>query len=96
MNVDSIWLGVSIVGQTLFSMRFVVQWIHSERLRKSVIPVAFWYFSLAGSLTLLAYMLHRDEYVLAFGQATGLVVYIRNLYLIWREKKAPIGVSADG
>lgn len=82
------WLFIlSLIGQALFSMRFLVQWIASERRKKSIIPIAFWYFSVAGGVSLLVYCILRGEYVLAFGQLTGLVVYSRNLFIIRREKR---------
>ena len=77
-----IWIVIGFIGQTLFSMRFIVQWIASERLKRSIIPQAFWYFSLAGGVTLLAYAIHKQDPVFIAGQGLGLVVYIRNLYLI--------------
>ena len=73
---------VGYAGQALFTMRFVVQWIASERARKSVIPVAFWFFSIGGGLLLLIYALYRRDPVFIAGQALGLVVYVRNLYFI--------------
>lgn len=79
---EKIWLAIGFLGQGMFFLRFVVQWIHSERLRKSVIPVAFWYFSLAGGTILLAYVIYREDPVLIVGQAMGLIVYLRNLYFI--------------
>ncbi|WP_072392697.1 lipid-A-disaccharide synthase N-terminal domain-containing protein [Hyphomicrobium sp. CS1GBMeth3] len=79
---DILWLGVGFVGQTLFFMRFFVQWMASERARRSVIPQAFWYFSLAGGLVLLAYAIRRADPVFIIGQATGLLIYGRNLYFI--------------
>ena len=86
-HVDAIWLAVGLIGQSLFMMRFVVQWIHSERHRKSVIPVSFWYLSLLGGLIVLAYGLHRAEPVIILGQLPGTFVYARNLMLIHREKR---------
>ena len=88
MNPDVIWLSIGLVGQALFSMRFLVQWLASERRRRSVVPVAFWYFSLAGGATLLAYAIYRADPVFIIGQLTGLFIYARNLHLIWRERKA--------
>lgn len=79
---DLLWLGIGLVGQTLFMMRFIVQWIHSERHQKSVIPVSFWYFSLLGGLTVLAYGVHRVDPVIILGQLPGTIVYTRNLMLI--------------
>ncbi|MCX7627522.1 MAG: lipid-A-disaccharide synthase N-terminal domain-containing protein [Methylophilaceae bacterium] len=83
---DVIWLAVGLLGQTMFMMRFVVQWIHSERHQKSVIPVSFWYFSLIGGLTVLAYGIHKAEPVIILGQLPGTFIYARNLMLIHREK----------
>jgi len=77
-----IWIIIGFIGQALFSMRFIVQWIASERLRRSIIPRAFWYFSLAGGVTLLAYAIHKQDPVFIAGQGLGLVVYLRNLYLL--------------
>jgi len=82
-NSDTlIWIIVGFVGQALFSMRFVVQWIASERLRRIIIPQEFWYFSLGGEATLLAYAIHKHDPVFIAGQGLGLAVYLRNLYLI--------------
>jgi lipid-A-disaccharide synthase-like uncharacterized protein len=88
MKIPPFWLIVGFVGQLLFSARFVLQWVQSERARKSVIPVAFWYFSLAGSIVLLAYAIHRQDPVFILGQAAGIVIYLRNLYLISKERQA--------
>jgi lipid-A-disaccharide synthase-like uncharacterized protein len=79
-------------GQALFSMRFVVQWLASERARRSVVPVLFWWLSLAGGMTLFAYALYRRDPVFTLGQAFGLLVYVRNLWLIRGEKRAAGGL----
>ena len=76
------WVLLGFAAQALFTMRFVVQWIASERARKSVIPVAFWFFSIGGGVLLLIYALYRKDPVFIAGQALGLVVYLRNLYFI--------------
>ena len=76
------WVILGFVAQGFFTMRFVVQWIASERARASVIPVAFWFFSIGGGVLLLIYALYRRDPVFIAGQAFGLVVYIRNLYFI--------------
>jgi lipid-A-disaccharide synthase-like uncharacterized protein len=81
MNLDG-WVLLGFVAQGLFTMRFVVQWIASERARKSVVPVAFWFFSIGGGVLLLVYALYRKDPVFIAGQALGLVVYARNLYFI--------------
>jgi lipid-A-disaccharide synthase-like uncharacterized protein len=88
MTFDQLWLGIGFLGQALFSARFLAQWVASERLRKSVVPRVFWYFSVAGGLTLLAYAVHRWDPVFIVGQAAGLVVYARNLYFIHRNSEA--------
>ena len=80
----SLWTAIGFVGQGFFSMRFIVQWIASERTRKSVIPRAFWYFSVLGGATLLIYAIHRKDPVFIVGQGAGLVIYLRNLYFIHR------------
>lgn len=87
MEHDPIWLTLGFTGQLLFTMRFVVQWIKSERLKRSVVPLAFWYFSLAGGATLFAYALHRGDPVFIVGQGMGIFIYLRNLWLIYRERR---------
>ena len=82
----NMWLIIGFIGQALFSMRFLLQWIASERKGESVIPVLFWYFSLAGGLTLLAYAIHIRDAVFILGQSAGALIYIRNLVLIFRKK----------
>jgi lipid-A-disaccharide synthase-like uncharacterized protein len=76
------WVVLGFVAQGFFTMRFVVQWIASERARKSVVPVAFWFFSIGGGTLLLAYALYRRDPVFIAGQALGLVVYFRNVYFV--------------
>lgn len=84
---DLIWLSVGLGAQMMFSMRFLVQWISSEKARKSVMPIAFWWFSIVGGLLLLAYGLYRGEPVIILGQTFGIVVYARNLWLIYAERR---------
>ena len=88
MTRDQVWLGIGLLGQALFSARFLVQWIASERRRRSVVPLAFWYFSVGGGLTLLAYAIYRRDPVFILGQGAGLFVYARNLWLIHRAPAA--------
>ena len=76
------WVVLGFVAQAFFTMRFLVQWIASERARASVIPVAFWFFSIGGGALLLVYALYRRDPVFIAGQALGLIVYVRNLYFI--------------
>lgn len=88
MNALTIWLAIGFLGQALFSARFIVQWIYSEKMGKSMIPMAFWYFSLGGGLLLTIYAIFwLKDPVFIIGQAAGLFVYSRNLYLILRRKK---------
>ena len=89
-DIPTSWLILGLVGQALFSMRFLIQWIHSEKHKKSVIPTAFWYFSLAGGLTLLIYAILRQDPVFIIGQGMGLFVYIRNLMFIRKEQTSDI------
>ena len=81
-NISTMWLVIGFLGQALFSMRFLIQWIYSEKNKKSVIPLAFWYFSLAGGLTLLSYAIYRGDPVFIVGQGLGIFIYLRNLMLI--------------
>ena len=85
MTVDP-WLIFGLGAQGLFFMRFIVQWIASERAKKSVIPIHFWYLSIAGSAALLIYAIHRHDPVFILGQSLGSVIYIRNLMLISRQR----------
>lgn len=89
MNIspDTLWIGVGLLGQALFSARFLVQWAVSERARRSVIPAAFWHLSIAGSLALLAYALHRADPVFIIGQLTGVLIYARNLMFVLRDRQ---------
>ncbi|MFD2190437.1 lipid-A-disaccharide synthase N-terminal domain-containing protein [Pistricoccus aurantiacus] len=83
----TLWLIVGFVGQGLFSARFIVQWLASERAKRSVVPIAFWFFSLGGGATLLAYAIYRRDPVFILGQAAGLFIYARNLMLLRRESQ---------
>jgi lipid-A-disaccharide synthase-like uncharacterized protein len=84
MTTEHMWLAIGLLGQAFFSGRFIVQWIASERLKQSVIPVQFWYWSMGGGVTLLAYAIYRLDPIFIMGQAAGLLVYARNLYFIHR------------
>lgn len=92
MSTHAIWLGIGFLGQVFFSCRFLIQWLASERQRRSIIPHAFWYFSILGGATLLSYAIYKQDPVFIVGQAAGLVIYSRNLYFIWRSER----VEADG
>ncbi len=91
LNVDSWlefwWVVFGLGGQLLFTARFIVQWIASERAGRSVIPLAFWYFSIGGGVVLLTYAIYRGDPVFILGQSLGVFIYSRNLWLIHAEKK---------
>ena len=81
---EKLWLAIGTAGQLLFMTRFIVQWIVSEREKRSVIPVAFWYLSLIGSLVLLSYAIHKRDPVFILGLSLNSLIYVRNLRLIYR------------
>jgi lipid-A-disaccharide synthase-like uncharacterized protein len=82
---------VGLVGQLFFSARFVIQWVASERAGRSVVPVAFWFFSLGGGIVLFGYALYRGDPVFILGQGMGTLIYVRNLMLIARERRGRKG-----
>ena len=84
---EAIMITIGFGGQALFATRFIIQWISSENAGKSVIPIAFWYFSISGGMVLLTYAIYRQDPVFIVGQSTGLLIYSRNLYFIYRERK---------
>jgi len=86
MSAETIWVGIGFIGQMLFGARFLIQWIVSERERRSHIPLAFWYFSLGGGVVLLSYAIWRADPVFIMGQSMGLMIYLRNLYFIYKER----------
>ena len=88
MTQHDIWIGIGLLGQALFSARFLLQWLASERQGRSVVPHAFWWLSIAGGATLLAYALWRRDPVFVLGQGLGLAVYLRNIALIRRATGA--------
>ncbi|MDP1696357.1 MAG: lipid-A-disaccharide synthase N-terminal domain-containing protein [Xanthomonadaceae bacterium] len=90
MQETTIWIIVGLVGQALFSARFLLQWLASEKAKRSVVPKAFWYFSIGGSAVLLAYAIHRVDPVFILGQAAGFAIYLRNLYLLKVEHRASL------
>ncbi len=85
--ISKTWLIVGFAGQVLFGLRFLVQWICSEVKKESHIPIVFWYFSIFGGIILLTYAIHRQDPVFIVGQSTGLVVYLRNLRLIYKKER---------
>lgn len=86
LTVPHLWLLVGFSGQGLFASRFILQWFKSELEGRSVIPLSFWYCSVGGGVVLLAYAIYKADPVFIIGQASGLIVYGRNLYLIFRER----------
>ncbi len=86
-RAEIIWIGVGLAGQCLFTARFLVQWICSERAKRSVIPMAFWYLSLGGGVVLLSYAIYRQDPVFILGQSMGAFIYLRNIYFAQRERR---------
>ncbi|MBH69129.1 MAG: hypothetical protein CMM58_12295 [Rhodospirillaceae bacterium] len=84
---EAILLIIGFLGQGLFSARFLIQWVVSEKRRESVIPLPFWYFSLLGGITLFIYAFSKKDLVIMVGQGTGILIYTRNLYLIYRKRR---------
>ncbi|MBN1553531.1 MAG: lipid-A-disaccharide synthase N-terminal domain-containing protein [Phycisphaerae bacterium] len=90
------WIGIGFLGQAVFCMRFVVQWIASERRKRSYIPVIFWYLSIVGSAILLAYAIYRLDPVFIAGQSLNMVIYVRNIYLIQFREGRKMGFKFGG
>ena len=89
------WVIIGFIAQALFADRFIIQWIVSEKRGESTIPLAFWYCSIGGSIVLLTYAIHRQDPVFIVGQSLGSIIYIRNLILIDRKKKAIAGGGTE-
>jgi lipid-A-disaccharide synthase-like uncharacterized protein len=98
LNITSVtgiaWVGLGLLGQVLFTGRMVLQWLVSERERRSVVPVAFWWMSLGGATMLMVYFTWRRDIVGVLGQSTGWLIYVRNLWLIYRERLASTSTAA--
>ncbi len=90
------WVILGFGAQALFTMRFLVQWIASERAGRSVVPLAFWTYSIVGGLLLFAYALYRKDPVFIAGQGFGLLVYLRNLHFVLRERRAVSAAAREG
>lgn len=86
-TAELMWLGLGFAAQMMFAMRFIIQWIASERVRRSIVPEAFWYFSFVGGLMLFIYAVRRMDPVFIMGQGLGLLIYSRNIYFIWHNKR---------
>lgn len=85
-TVEKVWLAIGLFAQLMFSMRFLVQWVASERARRSIVPEAFWYFSVLGGAMLLAYAIYRMDPVFILGQGMGLLIYARNIQFIMQHR----------
>lgn len=90
-SADALWVIVGLLGQLMFTGRFIVQWLASEKAGRSVVPVAFWYFSILGGLIVLAYGLRKLDPVIILGQLPGTIIYSRNLWLIYKERRSVVG-----
>jgi len=96
-GTEKLWLAIGFAAQLMFSMRFIVQWIASERAKQSIVPETFWYFSCAGGAMLFAYAIYRMDPVFMLGQGAGLLIYGRNIHLIWKARlKVPQESAARG
>jgi len=93
-GTEKVWLGVGFLAQLMFSMRFIVQWIASERARRSIVPETFWYFSMVGGAMLFAYAIYRLDPVFMLGQGMGLVIYSRNIYFIRAHRRSEASTAA--
>ena len=85
-NIELVFLIIGFLGQGIFASRFVIQWIHSEKQGESSIPVIFWYLSIFGGLGLLIYAIFRKDPVIITGQLFGILIYTRNLILIYKKQ----------
>lgn len=92
--IGLIWIGIGFLGQVLFTGRMVVQWLASEKNRKSIVPPMFWWMSLVGAMMLLSYFIWRRDAIGVLGQSFGVFIYVRNLHLIYKEKRE-VPVTAD-
>ena len=84
--IEIIFLFIGFLGQGIFASRFIVQWIYSEKKGESTIPIIFWYLSIFGGLGLLIYAISRKDPVIITGQLFGILIYLRNLILIYKKK----------
>lgn len=85
-KIEIIFLAIGFFGQAIFASRFIIQWIYSEKKGQSSIPIIFWYLSVIGGLTLLVYAIYRKDPVIIMGQSFGVLIYVRNLVLIYKKK----------
>lgn len=85
-TIETLWVAIGLLGQGMFFIRWLVQWFSSEKQRRSVIPISFWYLSMVGAVVLLSYSIYREDPVFIMGNLFNSAVYARNLYLIHRSK----------
>ena len=83
----AVWAGIGYAGQAVFGVRFLIQWLRSEQAGHSVVPIVFWYVSVAGGLISLAYAVHLQAWPLVLGQSMPLPIYLRNIYMILRDRR---------
>ncbi len=95
-TTELIWLTVGFSAQAMFSMRFIIQWIASEKARRSIVPETFWYFSFAGGFMLFIYAIYRMDPVFILGQGSGLLIYARNIHFIWSAKRETAQIVEAG
>ena len=88
------WVLFGFLGQFVFAMRFIIQWIVSEKKKESIVPLSFWYLSIGGGIILLIYAIYKKDPVFVLGQASGLFVYVRNLVLIMKKKERDLGENS--
>jgi lipid-A-disaccharide synthase-like uncharacterized protein len=86
MTTEQMWVGIGVVGQAFFGMRVLLQWIATERQQRSVVPLSFWLFSVAGAITLLSYAIYRLDPVFIIAEVMGLLIYARNLCFVRRSR----------
>jgi lipid-A-disaccharide synthase-like uncharacterized protein len=86
MTTEQMWVGIGVVGQAFFGMRVLLQWIATERQQRSVVPLSFWLFSVAGGITLLSYAIYRLDPVFIIAEVMGLLIYVRNLSFLRRSR----------
>lgn len=94
-----VWIGIGLVGQVAFSSRFLIQWIVSEKSRKTVVPESFWWMSLIGGIALFSYFAWRQDPIGVLGQSSGLVIYARNIRLLYKQRRREAraaAATADG
>jgi lipid-A-disaccharide synthase-like uncharacterized protein len=92
---DPVWATIALVGQAIFGGRFILQWIVSEYKKRSHVPVAFWFMSLAGSVVLLAYSVHEKNPVFMLGFSLNMLIYLRNLHLIYKHAKRSVVTAVE-